>query len=191
MGRNFLRLLLTVWAVYAFCSAGCAWFKRKPAPAKAEPPSSESRDEEFQTLNRARLKEGGNLLIVPFSAGVNVEATDELEAVSLYIVKGIGETLMAGNGPLKVLTEGDLNQADFVFQGHITKLGTTHSLTEILKPKSLYLSVKGEMLEQKTGKVLFYFSRNIFGAEGKDDFKTLGDELGKGVANYLMEDLKD
>ena len=75
-----------------------------------------------QVIVPERVRQGGKLLIEPFVAGTNVYATDNLQKVSLYVVKGLSETLVENDHTFVLLGGLDAQKADLVIKGKIVKM---------------------------------------------------------------------
>ncbi|MFA5088971.1 MAG: hypothetical protein WC552_08080 [Candidatus Omnitrophota bacterium] len=168
--------------------AGCSWLKDKRAadrPARQVIPVSDGR-----VVDEKRLGEGGNLLIVPFSAGVGVVASDELEGISLMIVKGIAEVLLGSAAPLKILDAQSAHTADLILNGHIVRKAERREGRKLfLGGKNRRLGVKGEVIDRKTGKVVAYFTNEKIVGGAARDYRALGQAIGQDIGRFLLSGL--
>ncbi len=160
---------------------GCAGLKAK------EPRIQETKFF-FKVLQSERILKGGKLLIVPFTAGVNIEANEELKKVALMIVKGITEAIQEKNeSRFELLFFEEAGQAQLVIEGHITKLTSPSRISQMgLGDKKISLGVEGDMVDLETGEKIL-----IFNDERKADRKTstyqdLAYGIGRSIGNALM-----
>ncbi len=176
--------LYFVLSVIFFLSAGCAGLKKEQAV------SSYSFD--GKVLDSDNLKGGGKIYLVPFSAGVGVEAGETLDEAALMLIKGIYEELSSTNSALTVLTSGQGSSADFILRGHFVKWndGSSGRIKKLLtsgKQRSIStISVEGEIIERATGKVLIHFADVKEAAVRSDDHRALGYNIGKDIGRFIL-----
>lgn len=172
---------LCVVSAMIFLFAGCSGLKKEQAV------SSYSFD--GKVLDSERLKSGGKIYLIPFSAGVGVEASEALDEASLMLLKGIYEELSSTNSALVVLTSGQGSSADFILRGHFVKWGDSVS-TGIKKflpsGKQRIISVDGEIVERSTGNVLVHFVDSKGAAARSDDHRGMGFEIGKDIGRFIL-----
>ncbi len=143
---------------------------------------------EARVFQKEKLAKGGNVLVVPFSAGENIRASDELDHVSLMIVKGIADTLGSSGNPFKVLVEQDAQSADFVIKGRIVQM---EQKTPFHKPwrkktEKLTLKVEGSVLGVENDEILAKFSQIKMLESQTDNFETLGYDIGTEIGRFLL-----
>ncbi len=141
-----------------------------------------------RVFEQEKLAKGGKILVVPFSAGENIEATDQLDHISLMIVKGIADTLSSGK-PFKILVDQDAQSADFVIKGRIVQM---EQKTPFHKPwrkktEKLTLKVEGSVLGVENEEILAKFSQIKMLESQTDNFETLGYDIGTEIGRFLIE----
>ena len=178
------RKLISICILSIFLLTGCLTLggKKKIAPVTAARPGSGER-----ILQKERLQKGGNLLVVPFTAGVQVAATDELDRTSLMIVKGISETLAAASTSFKILNDADAIKADTLLEGHVLQQKpAAHLNPKKLKRLKKFLKVDGKMTDAKTGEVMILFSKVRETTQNSQTFEELGFLLGKDIGQFIL-----
>lgn len=140
-------------------------------------------------FQKERLAKGGKLLIVPFTAGENVQAGDQLDHVSLMIVKGIADALGPSNIPFKILAGQDAQSADFVIRGRILQLEEKKHFSKPWqrKSKSYSLQVEGSVLGVDNEEILAKFSQTKTAKSRTDYFETLGYDIGVEIGRFLAD----
>ncbi len=163
---------------------GCAWFKKE----KSDAPVTQRHDESNKIIDAARLKQGGTIFIVPFKAGPNVAATPQLDRIALMIVKGMAEQINQSQSPFRVLSAENKDYADFIIQGHITKLTEPQGLKKWpLGKKEKILAAMGYMIEQKTRKKILIFSQQKRSLSKGQGYEDLGLGIGSDLAESILE----
>jgi hypothetical protein len=172
------RILVGAVLFVSLILAGCSfWPTRKiiePAPVLSVSSG--------EILQKKRLTQGGNVLIVPFSAGENVAETNDLERTSLKIVRGIADVLKEGAPALKILTADNAADADFILKGYVTKRESSSRLKKIIgKGNIRVLAVEGKLVDRKTDEVVLYFfhERKAKGKTFDEMAQTLGEDIGR------------
>ena len=164
---------------------GCSWVKHQQVSAHLGDPTS------FVTtakvLNAPRLKQGGKLLIIPFKAGEDVEATDEIDKLALTIVKGIIEKLQVQGSPFEIIFAQNANEADLSIEGHITGVGLSSKFKKlILRDKGKSLSVSGKLVNQKTEETILVFTDSKQDRDRSKTFIDLAYGIGRDVGDYIL-----
>lgn len=204
------------YRIFILCSSllilgwGCAAGSAKHSLKKESLEQSES-DYSAVVLRPSFLKkEGASLIVMPFTAGVGVEANKELERLSLMIVKGAIDTLNKEGTRFKILFAQEADQADFIIQGHIThRINPEARRGWMFRPQEAVLSVESKMTERKSGNLVLIYSRerkaqflapsrvprNGRRAQSKDvivkeDEMMLAEHLGRDIAEYVLEQVK-
>ncbi len=164
---------------------GCSSHRNLKVP-KASEPSILAQALVFQ---KEKLAKGGKLLIVPFSAGENVQASDQLDHVSLMIVKGIADALGSSGIPFKILAGQDAQRADFVIRGRIIQLEEKKHFSKPWqrKLKSYSLQVEGTVLGVDNEEILAKFSQAKTAKSQTDYFETLGYDIGVEIGRFLAD----
>ena len=139
-------------------------------------------------MRPALLKEGASVVVVPFTAGTDVEATQDLQRVSLMVLKGIVGTLQNDNIHLKVFSSEDAGKADLVIQGHITRRESSVGSSKkwLFHSKAVVLALEARVMERKTGDLVLIFSQEQKADLTQKDELTLAQEMGKDIAAFLL-----
>ncbi len=144
---------------------------------------------EARVFEREILAKGGNLLVVPFTAGVGVQANDGLDHVSLMIVKGIADTLSTQGKSFKVLNAQDAQSADIVIKGRIINIETeSHFPKPWQKRKNkLTLGVEGSILGVEPEQILAQFSQTKILESRERVFAPLAYDIGVEIGKILLD----
>ena len=178
------RLSISLAFLVAVPFAGCSFFRAQQAAPEARP----SVILQGEVTRAERLAQGGGLLAVPFSAGVNVSADEELDRISLLIVKGFMEAFEEKTSLLRLLTDKDAGEADLILKGHVTrKTGSRRFRVWPFKAQTKVLGVEGEMVARETGERILTFRHEKKSRDAQSDFETLALELGKDIAKFVLQ----
>ncbi len=139
-------------------------------------------------FQKEKLAKGGNLLVVPFSAGENVESSDELDHISLMIVKGISDVLAAQDQPFKLMVYENAQKADFVIKGRIVQVQEQNNSMKLWQRKIHKFSLKAEgtILEVESEEVLAKFSLVKTTKDQMNQFEGLGYTMGQEIGRFLL-----
>lgn len=149
--------------------------------------------EHARVFQKEKLAQGGNLLVVPFSAGENVESSNELDRVSLMIVKGIADVLAAQNQPFKFMVREDAQKADFVIKGRIVQVQEQNKSIQLWQRKIRKLSLQAQatILEVESEQVMAKFSLVKEAKDQEKDFDALGYRIGEEIGRFLLTTVSD
>ncbi len=184
-----------MWIIFVLCSlAGCAWFEgagRGGVKIGQEQSAGTSRGTPFirdgKILDGQRVRAGGKLLIVPFTAGVGVAADVMLDKIALMIVKGIADVLKDEASLFEVLVSENAQEADFVIRGHVTEMSNASRLRRwIPGNKKISLSVEGRMSDAGSRETLLVFTHGIKAPSDQEDYQQLGYRIGKDIGQFLI-----
>ena len=146
-----------------------------------------SPDKEFVVVNKEKFSRGGGILVLPFTAGVDVPATDELDRLSLRIVQGMADAFQGQPSKFKLLMADTGNAADVFVRGHITRVSAAGTLKKILPGhQRKVLTVAGEVLEAKTRQVLFKFVLTRKTETAQEDLENLGLRVGTEIGGRIL-----
>ena len=185
---SVFKIVLPVSLILLF-SIGCALLPAQKNPLENKEPYTLH---SANIMRPALLKEGRSIVVVPFSAGPNVEATQDLERVSLMIVKGTVGALN-DNSHLKVFSSADADKPDLVIQGHIThrEIDAKGARKWLLfHSKENVLALEARVTERTTGNLVVIFSQQRKADIHQKDELTLAREMGKEIAEFLLKQLK-
>lgn len=142
-------------------------------------------------VDAERLRQGGKLLIIPFSANAQVEATTQSEQISLMIVKGIAETLKKSGGPFEILSADNASAAQLLLQGHIEEKSEKSQVKEWIHFENvLKLAVSLEIRETASQRRLAVMVYSLSEPSPKKDFLSLGYRLGKQIGQRLLTEIQ-
>lgn len=152
--------------------------------AAARPEQSVSR------LHTDLLVEGGRLAVVPFRAGNGVAATGELNHNSLGAVKGIMDYLNEHSKSILAVTVSQVDSADFVLRGHVTQfLSRKESRGWFSSLETRQIAIEGQIVDVKTGQIVFRFERNKKVPLKSPQAQTLGYDLGQDIGQFIFEQI--
>ncbi|MCK4882681.1 MAG: hypothetical protein KAS92_06635 [Candidatus Omnitrophica bacterium] len=142
--------------------------------------------EKGRIVDASRLRQGKNVAVIPFKAGVGVEANEELERITLMIVKGIADTFADDQrGLFTIVTAENLEAADFAIQGHVTGLkGPSKVKRWVLLKGHKMLGVDGKMIDAKTGETVAVFTDQV--TSQAENYKDLGHQIGKNIGLFVL-----
>ena len=175
----FLPLLVSIF--------GCSWFHPKGTRYLESQRYLVPFVETGKIVDSKRVKEGGKLYIAPFKAGANVEADDQLDKISLMIVKGILDTLKNEGKSFEILSPDDASKADLTIEGHVTNIADPSTMRRyVLHNHQKILSVEGKMIDLSNGKTIAIFTDTQKTAQKGEDHKYLGLLVGQDIARFLL-----
>ena len=163
---------------------GCASAKAKERPQEGSLTS-------FKIFNENSLHKGGRLLIIPFRAGVNIEANDELNRIALMIVKGMVEAIKKENeNRFEIISVEQAQDAQFVIEGHVTRLSQPSRISKMgLGDKKITLGIEGDMVDLETGEKILIFKnlqeRDQKGNSHQDMAYAMGRSIGQAIATGI------
>jgi len=144
---------------------------------------------EARVLQSEQFAKGGNLLVVPFSAGAGVTANDDSDRLSLLIVKGIADVL-GDSQHFKLLSAEDAQMADVVIKGRIIQAEQKNTFSKPWgkKPKYLELSVEGSVLGVENEDLIAKFGQ-VKEIQGKGvNLEKLAYDIGTEIGNFLISE---
>lgn len=166
----------------AFHLSGCSWFSHRPAQNGKSIPVYSGR-----ILNAPKDLQAAKVLIVPFRAGEGVESTEELDKVTLMIVKGIAEAFETGGLSIEILSDKNQDEAQFIVQGHVTSYQTPSRMKRVLSLKKVIsLAVKGKMLKVGSNQPVLVFEEKQQAKDKKTDGKYLGYVAGQNIGRFIL-----
>jgi len=183
--------------VLVLISSGCSLLKGKPKPAEPAVAFSTSSEnpkplQDIKILDKEKFSQGGKILVVPFSPGVNVAANDEFDRASLMIVKGIADSLNGEAGArFTVLNAENAETADLILEGRIMSMKESGKLKKVVSFKDKkVLAVEGKMVDARSGAIVFHFTETQESINKKQDFIDLSSSIGQEIGKFLNSSIK-
>ena len=194
---NPIVIVLTSVIFSGCASTNIPFFGKKSDQAETNTASDESLlvANEFvkkgRIVNRARLQQRQNVIIIPFHAGVNVEATDDLDRIALMMIKGITDTFGADqtgkHDHFHILTADSQEPDNLVLKGYFTDLSGPSTLKRLLPlTNKQSLGVSGKLMDAKSGEVLVIFTDAVTTDDKNDDTMKLGYQIGINIGRFLL-----
>ena len=179
--RSILKTTLILCLAVVFF--GCSHI-----PKKTTVPSSPDDGVVGRVLDSASLRQGGKILIIPFTAGEGVAATDDLDKISLRLVRGLSVAL-EGQQKFVVLSGDKAQDADFVIKGRIVRVKEKKGMPQFLKARTAmrYLSVEGEVVARKGSQTLAYFSNEAKNRDQSEKLEIMAERLGTNIGEFILK----
>ena len=177
-----------ILGMMVFTGVGCFPFHshKRISPDATKPPGYSAK-----LMRPNLLKQGSSVVLVPFTAGTDVEETAELQRTSFMIVKSMTEALQSDSSRLKVLSSESADQADWVVSGHIIERNVPAQGAKrwMLHSKEVSLAYEAKVIERKTGDLILNFSQKKT-AEPKQDELSLARSMGEDFVAFLINQIK-
>lgn len=169
-------------------SVGCSSHRRENVTQGA----AISPLKQARVFQKDKFAKGGNILIVPFSAGANVSASDDLDHVSLMIVRGIADVLGSEEKPFKVLVRQDAQDADIVIKGRILQMDLKKNLKKpwAKRVRKLTLEIEGSVLAVEPEEILAKFSQIKKSKSKADSLESMGYVMGTEIGQFLLSNAR-
>lgn len=183
-----MRYLLLIMLIFISCGCCLVKGRTKPAgPGVSAPtlPEEEPFSKNIKILNEEQFRKGGKILVVPFTPDVNAAAGEQLDRVSLMIVKSIADSLGASSR-FSVLDADNAATADLILQGRIMAMkqaGRLKRLATFKDKKSIM--VEGNLVDAKSGQIVFHFSDAKTSRDKTQTFVDLGSSIGRDIGEFL------
>lgn len=179
------RQICVVFVLLIFIS-GCSWFRPHSSKDASNGPPVSLYIDSGKVFYKDKLREGGKIAVIAFSAGENIEADEELDKIALMIIRGLADSLETS--PLEVVFEDEAKEADFIIEGHVTKMLSPSKLKRwVMQKRKIELGVEGKMVDQKNGKTVAVFTDS---QRGRADYRQLGFAIGQDIGNFLRQQMQ-
>lgn len=163
--------------------------KAQPAPVLTE------FVDEGLIVNAQKLKQGRNIAIIPFTAGVGAVSTDDLDRAALMIVKGVSDAFAddktGKHAHFNLLTVENSKDADLVVKGHIIAMSEPSKFkkwTPLSNKRKL--SVEGKITDIQSGETVVIFTDHEQAKAKDDGFKQLGYDIGKNIGRFILSGIQ-
>jgi hypothetical protein len=167
MSKVFLAFL-----IFCMTVSGCFWSSSKPKPGVEH-----AKTMSVEVLRSDILAKGGAVLVEPFKAGSDAEATPALDRFALLIVKGAADALDNEGGRLSYKASDGPGNADFVIEGHIDQFRIPGTMDKMMFKKDATVRIKGELKDIQSGEII---------ALVYDQRKAINDPKGEEMAAYAI-----
>ena len=135
-------------------------------------------------VNASRLNSGGKLGLAVFKAGPGAQSDEQLDQISLMLIKGINERLQEHQTSLIVTDDED--SADLILQGYVEEFFQPGKFDRWVKHKNrCRLSVSGEIWQRDTGtKVLTFASSQTIPL--KAQHLDIAYRMGQAIGDFIL-----
>lgn len=173
-----------VLAGFVMLSAGCAHRDQQAADSMTvSTPVRQSR-----VLNAEKLRKGGQVLVVPFSAGAGVAADYQLDMVSFQIIRGLADTLEQAGSKFQVLDAANAQSADLVVRGRIIRLQQAGGVAVWpAKKRPAAVSVEGSVIVVDSQDIIAKFALDKPGDDPSETPPELGYRLGTDIGKFILQ----
>jgi len=179
-----MNKLLIPLLILAVLFTGCSFFAKRPIKATTHRVSIPTLD--GKVVQPEILRKGGKILVVPFSPGPQTEASDELDKLSLMIVKGIADVFQPG-GPFVILDDTNADTADLLIKGKIMEVRkATHHPKWLPHSNLLLISVEGKVIDRAGSSVVAVFSHSRKVSRKKENMEDLAVDVGRDIGKFIL-----
>jgi len=180
MKKNFFKNFISAClAIILFSSFGCGLFSRQVSQGVPQTVRG-------QVISAALIPPGANVLIVPFSPGPMVVASDEIEHISLRLVKGMSEEI-ENSSDLKVLAGSRAQEAQVVIKGRIKRICAKKYFWFFGQERAASLMVEGEAISRPGGQPIAHFTATISRQDKGGNFEALAEQLGRDIGTFFAQ----
>lgn len=190
MLRVFSLLIILFLPVFSSCSI---LSDKQDIPQTRELWKTGGVDEEVSHVQYGRIindesfRQGGELLILPFKPGEGVEYCEDLDKVSLMIVRGFvdifEERQLKTNLDL-IFSESE-NDARFVIDGYIVDVVDSKKFLWVFGKKRKALKVEGKLKDTLTDTTVAVF-KDILESVEEEEMKSLARRIGQNIGKFII-----
>ena len=142
---------------------------------------------EGNVVDQLKLKNGGNVLVVPFSPGVNIEANDEFDRLTLRMIRAIADEFKDKNPSFTVLSSENAQSADFIIEGRVTEIRKPSLMDKMpFGNRDRQISVQGKMTERDSQKPVLIFTDRVVSKNNKEQLENLGTRIGQHIGRLVV-----
>lgn len=172
------------------CASGCARFRPRSPVAAVDSTvlsASAAMPAHCKIQDADRLRQGGKVVILLFIPGPGIEATPEVENISLMAVKGLTESLERSDTPFTFFSPSEKPDADLVVEGYISRFDKPRGLKKlVLRKRTASLEITGKMRTKPQARSVLHFSYLKKAGAPKDrDYSSWGYEIGKALGDEI------
>lgn len=201
------REVLLECIIVSFLIIGCShipFIGKVPQSSESTAQSNESEEqplepnkfvEKGRIISTEALQKGKNIAIIPFTAGVGVEANNDLDKVALMIIKGISDAFADDHSGkhdhFDILTAESSETADLIVQGHISSLKSPSKVKKwVLINGQKTLGVDGKIVDARTGESVLIFEDTQETGIKKETHDQLGYRIGKNIGLFILSGIE-
>ncbi len=138
-------------------------------------------------LDKEFLVKGGTLGLRSLRAGNNASADDQLDTVSMMVLKGVSESLVNQKSVLKI-PEANQQSFDCVLDGYVQEISGPGKMSRLFLRKSKgNLAIEGEIWRTDTQERVLQFNASVVLNVKKDKIENKAYELGLALGNYIAQ----
>lgn len=142
-------------------------------------------------LNASILAKGGKLALMPFRAGPQAEANDELDRLSMAVLRGIKDSLDEQNTALHVITDESQGQPQMVLQGYVQEYSKTGHFSRIMRRSHRdRIVLEGEIWLEASGERLLNFSLQRAFDSKKNKPMDVAYAMGKSIGDFIAKQMR-
>ncbi|MCA9401837.1 MAG: hypothetical protein KC713_09430 [Candidatus Omnitrophica bacterium] len=168
-----------------FTSTGCLWMNEEPNTVVKAGPSYDI--DRSHVINADIFQRAEKIAVVPFNPGPGIPANEELDRISLMIVKGVAETINQQSSGLEVLVDENVGSAELILEGHITEVTKASLFKKMtLRSQERGVSVKGRLIDRKTGEPILVFTDTKEALEDKELLEDIGERIGRSIGQFIL-----
>lgn len=139
-----------------------------------------------------KLTGGGKVLLVPFRAGEQVIASQELDKIAFRMIQGIAIPLRDNRPYFEIVINSEEgSDPDFMIDGYFTRKRESADILSrwfFLRKKRI-LSVEGKVMDARTGEVIATFEDKVVSDSAEKDFLQLGFDVGRNIGEFINESI--
>ncbi len=137
-------------------------------------------------VDGSKLKIGGTLGLSMLKAGPQAEAGEQLDHLSLMLLKGIRESLESQKSKFVLVDQGQ--EADFILEGYIEELYKPGKFQRLmLRKRTLRFSVSGEIWAKDTGKKVLTFASSKVIKDKKANLNNDAYQMGLAIGDFIVK----
>ena len=193
MRRISLGILVLIFAI-----TGCSWFGSKKSSKRINPDDLVIKLEDKKILpesdlikdgtiiDQLKMKHGGQVIVVPFSPGADIEANDEFDRMTLRLIRSIADEFSQKHSKFVFVTSENAGDADFILEGRVTELQKPSMMKGVmLKNNRTHVSIQGKLIDRETEKPIAVFNDAVQADNNKETLESLGSKIGTHIGRFI------
>ena len=164
--------------------AGCQFLPRPGVQAPRQTDFLQAK-----VYNRTLWRRGGTIKVIPFSAGEDVVADQELERLSLVIIQQLFADINDSTSAWLVVTAEDPKQENFVLEGRFVRKGFQRRFYRWLWRRDPVLAVDVRLISLEEQQPVIHIWGDIKGTSFEEDHRDLAQRMGARISEYIVGEL--